>query len=503
MKRVSVLLSKDKTDQVYERRGEGDPLIGSITYHSASAARHTGFTALKGTRSDGHLFIEQAIENGARLIIHSRSLSSYHSDVIYLQCSHPQLLAAQIAYDLHGPYPQHIIGITGTDGKSSTAVFLYRFLTAAGKRCGLLSTISIDDGSGCISTPYRQSTPEPEVLYPFLSRCCQNGLDTIVLEATSHALSHRSGRLYPLTFSHAIVQTISREHLDFHKTLEQYVDDKMNLVRQVREGGRVIFSTENTCRSQIETSMNDSTAAITYSVDAGHTAGTAQMVSTGASLGERSFNLTAAHQSISASTAFAPLFFLENIAAAAVTAQDITGKPPAAFLTPSTLSLAIEGRYQVIPCSDNRYIIIDFAHTPDAFGKLFSFIHSVEPDVRLIALFSSAGRRDRGKRLPLGSAAGRFCTRIYLTEEDSRDEDIRQIWADIEEGIAQSGFDGALERIEDRETAVRTAIEQLGSGEVLLLLGKGHEKSIERSDRSHAYNETELVYSIINRESRI
>ncbi|MBN2861147.1 MAG: UDP-N-acetylmuramyl-tripeptide synthetase [Sphaerochaetaceae bacterium] len=503
MKRVSVLLSKDKTDQVCERRGEGDPLIGSITYHSASAEKHTAFIALKGTRSDGHLYIEQAIENGANLIIHSRHLSSYHRDVTYLQCSHPQLLAAQIAYDLHGPYPQQLIGITGTDGKSSTAVFLYRFLTASGKKCGLLSTISIDDGSGCRATPYRQSTPEPEVLYPFLSRCYQNGLDTVVLEATSHALSHQTGRLYPLTFSHAIVQTISSEHLDFHQSLEQYVDDKMNLVRQLRERGHVIFSTENRYCSQIRTAMKGCSAALTYSVDAGHSGSTAQMVSTGASLNQRSFTLTSAHQSLSASTAFAPPFFLENIAAAAVTAQDITGKPHATFLTPPSLCEAIEGRYQVVPCGDNRFIIIDFAHTPDAFEKLFSFIHSLEPSVRLIALFSSAGRRDRGKRLPLGLAAGRFCSRIYLTEEDSRDEDVHQIWADIEEGISRSGFDGIIERIEERETAVRTAIGALRGGEVLLVLGKGHEKSIERSELTYAYNETELVYSIVNEESKI
>lgn len=503
MKRVSVLLSKDKTDQVYERRGEGDPLIGSITYHSASAGKHTAFIALKGTRSDGHLYIEQAIENGAGLIIHSRNLTHYHTDVTYLQCPHPQLLAAQIAYDLHAPYPQQIIGITGTDGKSTTAVFLYRFLTAAGKRCGLLSTISIDDGSGCTATCYRQSTPEPEVLYPFLSRCYQNGLDTVVLEATSHALSHQTGRLYPLTFSHAIVQTISREHLDFHQNLEQYVDDKMNLVRQVREGGRVIFSTENRYRSQIRTAMKDCSRALTYSVDAGHTDGTVQAASTGASLTQRSFTLTASHQSISASTAFAPPFFLENIAAAAVTAQEITGKPPAAFLTPHSLCQAIEGRYQVVPCGDDRFIIIDFAHTPDAFEKLFSFLHSLEPSVRLIALFSAAGRRDRGKRLPLGSAAGRFCERIYLTEEDSRDEDVHQIWTDIEEGITRSGFDGVLERIEERETAVQRAIGDLRGGEVLLLLGKGHEKSIERSGMTDAYNETERVYSILNGESEL
>ena len=134
MERVSVLLSKDKTDQVYERRGDGDPLISGITYHSASADAHTAFIALKGTRSDGHLYIEQAIANGSRCVIHSQDVEPRHSGVTYLQCPNPQILSAQIACALHGPYPSHIIGITGTDGKSSTAVFLYRFLTAAGNQ---------------------------------------------------------------------------------------------------------------------------------------------------------------------------------------------------------------------------------------------------------------------------------------------------------------------------------------------------------------------------------
>ncbi len=497
MKRVSVLLSKDKTDQVYEIRREGDPLIAGVTYHSARADTHTAFIALKGTRSDGHLYIDQAVANGARCVIHSRNVDTYHSGVTYVQCPNPQILASQIAYDLHGPYPSRIIGITGTDGKSSTAVFLYRFLKAAGTRCGILSTISIDDGSGYRDTPYRQSTPEPEVLYPFLARCYQNGLDTVVLEATSHALSHRTGRLYPLTFSHAIVQTISREHLDFHQTLDQYIDDKMNLVRQVREGGAIICSTEHRYRAQIEGAKKGSARDLTYSVDAGHKEGTAQIVSTGEGLLQRAFTCTLGDQSLRCVTSFAPPFFLENIASAAVTAEAITHAPLESFLTHSTLTQAIRGRYHVIHCSDDRYIIIDFAHTGDAFEKLLGFIHEAEPSRPLIALFSAAGRRDSGKRGPMGKAAGRFCSRIYLTEEDCRDEEIHQIWEEIELGIHQSGFSGHLERIEERETAVHTAITELRPGELLLLLGKGHEKSIERNGISQPYDETSLVESII------
>ena len=175
----------------------------------------------------------------------------------------------------------------------------------------------------------------------------------------------------------------------------------------------------------------------------------------------------------------------------------ITHGPLEAFLTPSTLTSPIEGRYQVIPLSDDRYIIIDFAHTGDAFVKLFSFIHAVEPTRQLVALFSAAGRRDSGKRIPLGEAAGSFCSRIYLTEEDSRDEDIHQIWEEIEQGIHRSSFCGHIERFEDRVKAVHAAVTELRPKEILLLLGKGHEKSIERNGISQPYDERTLVESII------
>ncbi len=488
---------------MYTLRGDHDPLIEAITYHSGSCTPKTAFTALKGTHTDGHEFIASAVKAGSPLIIHSKDLPAYDPETTYIQCSKPQILSAQIAYQLFAPYPENIIGITGTDGKSSTALFLYRFLKASGTAAALLSTIGIDDGSGYIPTPYRQSTPEPDVLYPFLARCRSNSIETVVLEATSHALSHQTGRLYPLTFSGGIVQNISSEHLDFHSSLERYIDDKMNLVRQIREGGFLITSASHPYFEHIKITKDDAVRMLTYSCDNEEKESTLHAATESEQIDSRSFCMTLGKEQTRGQTPFAPPFFLENIAAAALAAASHASLPLSSFIRKKVLSEGIEGRYHLMRLDDGRIIIIDFAHTPDAFEKLLSFIRSVNPDSHITAMFSAAGRRDRGKRSPLGKAAGKYCNRIYLSDEDSRDEKLSEIWCDIEKGIKESGFTGELKKITDREEAVRTAVNELKASEILLLLGKGHEKSIETADGITPWDELSLVKRIVKEKELI
>ncbi len=503
MKRVSVLLSNDK---VYEKciiRGPLDTLIGSISLRSGSCCEGSAFVALKGIHTDGHRYIPQAIGKGARLIIHSEEIAEYLPHITYLRSDTPALAASTLAYRLYEPFPGHLIGITGTDGKSTTAVFLYRMLKGAGKRTGILSTVALDDGSGYVPSPYRQSTPEPEILYPFLSRCAGNGVEYVILETTSHALSHRTGRLYPLRFTAALVQSISREHLDFHTDMEQYVDDKMNLIRQTREEGFVIASSANPYLMAIRAAGKERARVLTYGVDERTETDELSLTTVRCDTFSRTLDVSYGNETCTFTTVFPPLFFAENIAAALVAAVKLTSLPVTSLIREDLLNEEIKGRYQMIRLDADRLVIIDFAHTPDAFEKLLSGLKETSPKRSLSVLFGAAGRRDSGKRSPLGKAAGTYCARIYLTEEDSRDEDLSAIWKEITRGVRESGFEGELFTFPSRPEAIRRALRDLKEGGILLLLGKGHEQSIETKEGKHPYDEEKTLRRILAGDTEI
>lgn len=219
MKRVSVLWTKDKVRSECRINGNSDPLVDSVSFFSGHCTAHSVYVSVRGLHVDGHSYIPEAIGNGCPVVIHAEQLGAYDPKVLYIQHPNPRRIASLFANALAQPLPAHIIGVTGTDGKSTTCEFLWQLLNRCGVRCGLLSTVSMDDGSGKVPSPYRQSTPEAPQLYAFLRSCHLNGLDTVVLESTSHGLSEEGARLQDICYSGAIFTTLTSEHLEFHKDI--------------------------------------------------------------------------------------------------------------------------------------------------------------------------------------------------------------------------------------------------------------------------------------------
>ncbi len=493
MKRLSALWANNKLLHECVITGNRDIYISSVTNSSLSCKKNSLFVAKQGIHTDGHTFIEEAIKNGAVAILYTHPIDYIDPEITYIQTQDATSVAALLSYNLYGPYPEHIIGVTGTDGKSSTCEFLYTILSQSGYHLGLLSTISLDNGNGKGKSPYRMSTPEADVLYPFMHQCYLNGVDYLILETTSHGLSEKTGRLSHIQFCGAIITNITSEHLDFHGNIECYIDDKMNLVRQLTEKAPVVINNSFLYKDRVKSLVKESEQILTYSEsDDSFIRYSSSVVD----ISSREVSVQKGDEKVSFSYQYAPRVYLHNVVGALTLAHVLTGKPLKELISPHFSFNSMPGRYECLYNKNGIVILNDFAHTPDAFFNLFSHIKEVLPNYTITVLFGAAGERDTSKREGLGHMASLFCDIIYLTQEDPRYEDPMRIVKDIENGFIEE-YKGKVNIILDREKAIRVAISELSAPHILLLLGKGHEESINFGSTIMPWNESMKAMEII------
>ena len=503
MKRLSVLWTNDKVRSECRFHGNSDPMVANVSFSSKTCTEGSMFIAVEGLHVDGHSFIPEAIERGAVVVVHANRLARYHGDILYIRHPNPRRVASMFAYALALPLPQSIIGVTGTDGKSTTCEFLWKLLNDRGIRCALLSTVSLDDGSGYRSSPYRQSTPEVPELYAFLRTCRENGVSTVVLEATSHGLSDTGARLADISFAGAIYTSPTSEHLEFHKSLEQYIEAKMNLARQVASGGWIVLPKTFPYRRWVSSASPSEVREYLHALDEDHDGTALSAATLDSSLESRSITVsTPTDDPVTVHIPYGPACFSENALGAMLAAHLVTGQPLANIAAAAQTFGRVPGRYEIVRTQDPCTILIDFAHTADAFERLFGHVRSSHPEGRLVAVFGAAGERDSSKRLPMGKAAGRWCDVVFLTDEDPRKESPSQILNELQIGIESEQTSTRIIRIHDRTCAIKSALDLCDRPEdVLLLLGKGHESSIQYAEGPRPWNERKVVEELLAQRS--
>lgn len=369
-----------------------------------------------------------------------------------------------------------VIGVTGTNGKTSTCFMIQRMLHEAGYKVGLMTTVAYgvgDDIKQQVAHMTSVSVPE------YISRVKEMkaaGMEWLVLETTSHALAQH--RVWKVPYSIAVLTNITHEHLDYHGTFERYVAAKKMLFEQCnsnRKGLRTgIINAEDGSADLFAKAIKNS---VTYGLESG------DITASNITLSPRgsSYTAKAGNDEYQIKCNLPGSFNVANSLAA-------IGVGRALKLSKSEIEQGIaaltgvEGRMETIDEGQDFDVVVDYAHTPDSFEKIFKDFRPVTKG-RLIVLFGSAGRRDEAKRTEQGKLAGKYADMVIVTEEDDRDMDGQEIMDQIAEGAESSGKtrDKDLFLIHDRPDAVQFAIDQALAGDTVLLLGKGHEKDILRN----------------------
>lgn len=454
--------------------GDGTVHVSGITYDSRLVKPGDLFAALPGSDFDGHHFIGSAVERGAAAILSERR-SQVDVPVIVVPDSRAALAPLSVAFYGDPAREMSLIGLTGTDGKTTTSYLVRDILRAAGRRTGVIGTVGIETGDGTEHHLPHQTTPESNLIQRYLREMRDCGTTDAVLEATSHGLHMH--RLDGTAFDVAGVTNITLEHLEYHKTIEQYRLAKAILIRRVAdEGGTVVLNADD----EGARSMAD------------HAEGA---VVRWYSLHERGADLFAAdvvvdsngssfilHSEGNAWPVSLPMLGDFNVANAlcAIGVSRAVGVQMPVIVDALRQTRGVPGRLNRVDQGQPFSVVVDYAHTPESLRRVLVLLRQLHPFGKLVVVSGSAGERDLGKRPLQGAIMAELADVAVVTSEDPRNEDPDAIIREIADGARQMGaIEGrSLFEIPDRREAIAAAFRMVGEGDCVLLAGKGHETSM-------------------------
>lgn len=423
-------------------------------------------------------------------------------DTVYAVVADPRFALSRYSAALFG-HPSRdllVIGVTGTDGKSTTVSFIHQLLTLSGVKAGFFSTVEWSTGGAVHHNEGRQSTPEAPQVHKALRDMADARCRFAVLESTSHGLSPKTNRLGDVAYAGAVFTNVTLEHLEFHGTVENYRADKARLFSALASGREGAFGVVNVDDPHHQLFINaaGSSPVLTYSLmtDADLTASVVEKPD-GLELSFRHRGKTA-----EARLDIPGRFNASNLLAALLAASSaltLDGRPTDPLdLAPLVSRLkAVKGRMAPVRRGQDFAVLVDYAHTPGAFEALLPAVKAVTAG-RVIAVFGSGGERDREKRPLQGALAGRWADLVVLTDEDPRLEDPARILEDIERGLAGKCFGQDYWKITPRREAVRHALSLARAGDTVLLLGKGHERSVVTAEGPQPWDEEAVAAELLD-----
>ncbi len=474
-----------------ELRGDMSRTVCGIAYDSRDAAPGFLFAAMDGQHTDGHRFVGDAVRRGATAVLHSRPLTDVPADVTCIRVRDPRTALSPVAaaFYRHPSKSIKVIGVTGTDGKSSTVWFIAQLVGFLGGRAGFLSTVSFRTRDQVVKNPFRQSTPEAPEIHGMLRDMVDNGRDIAVVEATSHGLSPRTNRLGDVLFDAAVLTNVTHEHLEFHGSFEQYRSDKANLFRAVSpDAVKSVPCPRFTVVNAADPSAGYFQVASRVPVYRYGPGGELEARRCSEDVDGSTFLMTNGGEHAEARICIPGPFWVENALGAVLAVARILEVPPLSLAPYLHRLQGVPGRMDRVDLGQPFAVIVDYAHTPGAFQRLLPWMRARTPG-RLTAVFGSAGERDCEKRPLQGRAAGENCDTLVITDEDPRGEDSIQILEQIAAGCPGRRRGENLFLIPDRREAVRFALSRAQPGDAVLLLGKGREASIIGSQGPTAWDE--------------
>ena len=469
----------------------GNPDVTGVEYDSRRVKPGTVFLAMRGETSDGNRFIDQAIRSGAVAIVTDSSAEKPREGVAWALVPYGRRALARISENFYKRPAERIaiIGITGTNGKSTTAFLVESILTAAGRKSALIGTIEYHVAGRIYPAPH--TTPEALELARLFNEALGQGATDAVMEVSSHALAQQ--RVFGVPFDVAAFTNLTRDHLDYHKSMEEYFHAKRILFEGCGTDpprAAVTNLDDQYGAGLFEFSRKRSSVVLTYGWSQGDfRAENVEITPRGTR-----FDAVTPQEKIAI---FSPLIGRVNVynILAAGAACFARGCSPDAIAKGVLALTHVPGRFQRVDCGQPFTVVVDYAHTDDALRNLTAlareFVTRNSGPARVITLFGCGGDRDRAKRPLMGEAAGRGSDFVVLTSDNPRSEDPAAIINDALVGLQRTGARYAVEV--DRRKAIVLAVNEGRPGDLVLLAGKGHEKVQVGREGSHPFDDVEVA----------
>jgi UDP-N-acetylmuramoyl-L-alanyl-D-glutamate--2,6-diaminopimelate ligase len=467
----------------------GDPGVSSVEYDSRRVKPGCVFVAMRGESSDGNRFIDQAIQAGAVAVVTDSAAEKPREGVAWAVVPHGRRALARVSANFYKKPAERIAvtGITGTNGKSTTAFLVEAILTAAGRKSALIGTIEYHVAGKVVPAPH--TTPEALDLNRILNEALGNGATEAVMEVSSHALAQE--RVYGVPFDVAVFTNLTRDHLDYHNSMEEYFAAKRVLFAGCgTEAPRAVVTNvdDETGAKLAEFSRKRSSVVLKYGWKCGDLHAEKVEITT---RGTR-FDLITPAGKIAVFSALIGRVNVYNIlaAAGACYARGCSSEAIAAGID----KLArVPGRFEGVDCGQPFTVVVDYAHTDDALRNLTALAREIISGTkgRVLTVFGCGGDRDRKKRPLMGEAAGRGSDFVVLTSDNPRSEDPLAIINDAVVGLQRTGVKYSVEP--DRRKAIALAIGEARPGDIVLLAGKGHEKVQVTREGAGAFDDLEVA----------
>jgi UDP-N-acetylmuramoyl-L-alanyl-D-glutamate--2,6-diaminopimelate ligase len=469
----------------------GDPSVSGVEYDSRRVRPGCVFVAMRGETSDGNRFIDQAIQAGAVAVVTDSATEKPREGVAWAVVPHGRRALARVSENFYRRPAERIAitGITGTNGKSTTAFLIEAILTAAGRKSSLIGTIEYHVAGKVYPAPH--TTPEPLELARLFSEALGLGATDAVMEVSSHALAQE--RVFGVPFDVAVFTNLTRDHLDYHKTMDEYFAAKRGLFEGCGTDAprAAVTNLDDEYGAKLAAfSRKRSAVVLTYAWERGDF----HAENTDISPRGTRFDMATPQETI---PMFSPLIGRVNVynilaAAAACYARGCDSKAIARGVESLT---HVPGRFERVDCGQPFTVVVDYAHTDDALRNLTAlareFVSRGGGTGRVVTVFGCGGDRDRAKRPLMGEAAGRGSDFVVLTSDNPRSEDPRAIINDSVVGLQRTGVKYTVEA--NRRKAIALAIGEARPGDIVLLAGKGHEKVQVTREGSHPFDDVAVA----------
>ena len=439
------------------------------------------FIAMKGTQVDGHKFVPKAIELGAKAVMCEDMPEEKAEGVTYVQVESTEDVVGKVATTFHGnPSTKlKLVGVTGTNGKTTIATLLYNMFTKMGHKCGLLSTVCnyiIDE-----AIPADHTTPDPIELNRLLDRMVQAGCEYAFMECSSHAIAQK--RIGGLTFAGGIFTNLTRDHLDYHKTFENYRNAKKAFFDSLPKTAFAITNADD--KNGMVMVQNTKATIKTYSIRT--------VADFKARIIECHFEgMYLDMDGHEVGVQFIGKFNVSNLLAVYAAAVMLGKSPEDVLVVMSTLH-SVSGRLEPIHSPEGYTAVVDYAHTPDALENVLNAIHEVlDGKGHVITVCGAGGNRDKGKRPLMAQEAVKQSDKVIITSDNPRFEEPQDIINDMLAGLNAQQMKKVIS-IVDRREAIRTACMMAQKGDVILIAGKGHENYQEIKGVKHHFDDHEVV----------